>query len=317
MSIRTGFVCLIAFSLAAAAQMAAARQEGRLISESSSDHLWVELYEGNGRMLVDRTPVNRDGSFVVNASPTQNYELRVVTRHGERIKSEQVQFRAGSPVELRMPKSDTEAPPPAGPISLLRLTHKPAKEAKKFARTADSLLADGKLPDSVAQLERALEADPKWFEAWNNLGSRRLQMGKHAEAAEAFRRALEIDPNSSMVQSNLGLALLFLRQPAGAETAALRALQLEPGSPKASYVAGLALLQQNKRTDEGLAALRTAAKEMPRALLATAEWHCRHDEFRACVSDLRTFLKTPRGPNHEAAERWMGELKKHGKLDGR
>ena len=301
----------------ALAQTAASRQEGKLISDSSPDHLWVEVYEGSGHMLVDRAPVNRDGTFTVNAMPSHTYELRVVTRHGDRVTSEHTQFRGGQPVELRLPKSMTAGPRPAGPISLLRLAHKPGKDAKKFARTADSLLADGKLPDSVAQLERALEADPQWFEAWNNLGSRRLQMGNFGGAAEAFRRALAIDANSGMVQSNLGLALLFLRDATGAEEAARRALLLEPDSGKASYVAGLALLQQNKRTDEGLAALRAAAKEVPRALLATAEWHCRHDEFPECVADLRTFLKTPRGPNHEAAERWMGLLKKEGRVEGR
>ena len=314
MSIRTGVVCLFAFSVLAVAQMAAARQEGKLISDSSPDHLWVELYEGSGHTLVDRAPVNRDGTFTVSAAPAHFYELRVVTRHGERVASDHVQFRTGQPVEVRLPKSLTAGPRPAGPISVLRLAHKPGKDAKKFARTADSLAADGKLPDSVVQLERALSADPQWFEAWKNLGSRRLQMGNYAGAAEAFRRALEIDSNSGMVQSNLGLALLFLRDAAGAEESARRALLLEPESGKASYVAGLALLQQNKRTEEGLAALRAAAKEVPRALLATAEWHCRHDEFRECVADLRTFLKTPRGPNHEVAERWLGVLKKEGHL---
>eukprot|EP00456_Euglypha_rotunda_P040964 TRINITY_DN31742_c0_g1_i2.p2 TRINITY_DN31742_c0_g1~~TRINITY_DN31742_c0_g1_i2.p2 ORF type:complete len:143 (-),score=18.19 TRINITY_DN31742_c0_g1_i2:95-523(-) len=139
-------------------------------------------------------------------------------------------------------------------------------------------------------------------------------MGQYSQAAEAFRQALRIDVNSSMVQSNLGLALLFLREPVAAEAAARRALVLEPDSPKASYVAGMALLQQNKRPEEALAALRMASKEMPKALLATAEWHCRHDEFGPCVADLKTFLRTPRGPNHEVAERWLGELKKHGKI---
>ena len=69
-------------------------------------------------------------------------------------------------------------------------------------------------------------------------------------------------------------------------------------------------MQQNKRAEEALEWLREAAKAMPRALLATAEWNCRHNDFAGCETDLRAFLKTPRGPNHEAAEKWLSEVRK-------
>jgi hypothetical protein len=62
-------------------------------------------------------------------------------------------------------------------------------------------------------------------------------------------------------------------------------------------------------TAEGLAALQVAAAELPRATLAMAEWHCRHKNLGGCESELKTFLKTPRGPNHEAAEKWLARLK--------
>lgn len=271
--------------------------------------LWVEVYDNPGHMLTDRQPVQRDGTFTVNAEGSKIYELRVVTRHGDRITSDHVQFRPGQPVEIRMPKSYGEGPRPAGPISALRLSHKPVKAAKRLVQEAESLAVSGQIPASAERLTKALEADPNWFEAWNNLGTRRMQMGEYGPAAEAFRHALAIDANNSTVQSNLGLALLFLREPAGAEAAARRALQLEPDSVRATYVAGLAMLQQNKQPAEALANLRTASKLLPRALLTTAEWSCRHNDMEGCATDLRAFLKTPRGPNHEKAERWLSEVK--------
>jgi len=309
-SVRTLFVCFLVAMITAAGQTSVTRHEGKIITTGSTDTLWVEIYETNGHMLTERVPVNRDGTFSVTAPSTQMYEVRVVTSHGSRITSEHLQFRPGQSVEIRLPKTMGEGPRPGGPVSIARLSHKPSKNAKKFLREADSLAQRGDLPGSAAQLQKALTEDPQWFEAWNNLGSRRLTLGQYAEAADAFRHALAIDSKSSIVHSNLGLAQLFLRQPLEAEESARRALQLEPDSPRASYVEGMALLQQEKRQEEAVGKLRAAAVVLPRALLAVAEWQCRHNNLGACETDIKSFLKTPHGPNHEAAERWLGRVKK-------
>ena len=138
----------------------------------------------------------------------------------------------------------------------------------RLVREAYALADQGDLPGSAERLRRATEADPKWFEAWNNLGSRRVAMGQYKEAAEAFLTALAIDNNVAVAHSNLGLAYLFLRQPAAAEASATRALRLEPDSPHASYVVGMALLQQNKNEEEAVSRLRQTSKILPRALLS-------------------------------------------------
>lgn len=308
MSTRTLFVSMLFVSLLAA-QASVQRQEGKIVFNSPADNLYVEIYEGNGHMLADRATVSRDGMFSVNVVPSRTYEVRVVNRHGDRVFSDYITYRPGAPWELKMPASDTSGPLPAGPISVVRLSHKPAKSAMKLAREAESFAGKGDLNSSTERLLRATEADPKWFEAWNNLGARHISTGQYAAALDAFRTALSIDPNDSIVHSNLGLAYLFLRRAPEAETAAARALQLDPSSTRAAYVAGLALLQQNNNTDEALATLRMAGKELPRALLAVAEWKCRHDDFRGCETELKTFLKTPRGPNHEAAEKWLKQVR--------
>jgi tetratricopeptide (TPR) repeat protein len=269
----------------------------------------VEVYEHSGHTLTDRAPVGRDGSFAVHVNGTQVYEIRVLTGHGVRLATQYEQFRNGQPVEIRVATGEMEGAP-GGPVSVRRLQHKPMKTARRMFREANSLAEAGKLADSAARLEKALEEDPQWFEAWNNLGSRRLTLGNFAGAAEAFRRALAIDPNISAVHANLGLSLLFLQDAAGAEACGRKALQLEPGAPKASYVMGLALFQQNKRTREALEALQRASAAVPRARLAIAEWHCRGGDLKECAGELETFLRTPKGPDHERAARWLGEVKR-------
>ena len=303
---RTLFVYLLVGALA----LAGSRIEGKVVTEGPADSYFVELYENSGNMLADRVPVGRDGSFTLTAGGTQLYEVRVVTGHGERVVSEHTYLRAGQPVELRLPRRPESGRAPGGAVSMARLAHKPAKAAMKLARQADSLAGDGDLAGSVGRLERAVEEDPQWFEAWNNLGSRLLKMGRYREAADAFSRAIGIDPNQAAVHSNLGLTHLFLREPKEAAKAARKARELEPGSAQTAYVQALAMLQSQETPEEAVALLTGAAATLPRARLAVAEWYCRSGDLKACAAELTVFLKTPRGPNHAAAEKWLGEVRK-------
>ena len=48
----------------------------------------------------------------------------------------------------------------------------------------------------VLGLKKRLEQQPENDQAWNNLGSALLHMGKYSDAIEAFDRAVEIDESS-------------------------------------------------------------------------------------------------------------------------
>jgi hypothetical protein len=75
-------------------------------------------------------------------------------------------------------------------------------------------------------------------------------------------------------------------------------------------VEALAMLQLQESPEEAVGLLKGAAATLPRARLAVAEYFCRAGDLRACEAELKVFLKTPRGPNHEAAQRWLGEVRK-------
>ena len=302
---RTLFVYLTAGALA----LAASRIEGKVIADGPADSYFVELYESSN-MLTDRVPVARDGSFTLSANGTNLCEVRLVSGHGERLVSEHTYLRAGQPLELRLPRRPGAGVTPGGAVSLARLGHKPDKLARKLARQADSLAEGGDMAGSAGRLEQVVKADPQWFEAWNNLGSRLLKLNRHAEAAGAFRRAIGLDPNQAAVHANLGLTFLFLRESKEALEEARRARELDPGSPQAAYVEALAMLQLDEHPQEAVALLRGAAQTLPRARLAVAEWHCRTGELKACEAELNVFLKTPRGPNHAGAAKWLFEVRK-------
>ena len=69
----------------------------------------------------------------------------------------------------------------------------------------------GRLGQAERLLRRAVEVDPAYPPAWNNLGVILMEVGNVAEATEVFRRAYATDNgNSDEIRDNLRLALARL-----------------------------------------------------------------------------------------------------------
>jgi len=72
----------------------------------------------------------------------------------------------------------------------------------------------GRLNQAEKLLRRAVEMDPTFPPAWNNLGVILMETGQIAEAAEMFRRAYATDNgDSDQIRDNLRLALANLDKP--------------------------------------------------------------------------------------------------------
>lgn len=66
----------------------------------------------------------------------------------------------------------------------------------------------GRLNQAKTLLERAVEKDPKFVPAWNNLGVVLMEMGKEGKARGVFRNAFALDNgNSDEIRENLRLAI--------------------------------------------------------------------------------------------------------------
>jgi len=69
----------------------------------------------------------------------------------------------------------------------------------------------GRLGQAERLLRRAVDEDPTFPAAWNNLGVVLMERGEVAEAAEVFRRAYATDNgNSDQIRDNLRKALALL-----------------------------------------------------------------------------------------------------------
>lgn len=72
----------------------------------------------------------------------------------------------------------------------------------------------GRLGQAERWLRRAVDEDPSFPPAWNNLGVILMEKGEVGEASEVFRRAFAADNgNSDEIRDNLRLALANLENP--------------------------------------------------------------------------------------------------------
>jgi protein O-GlcNAc transferase len=133
--------------------------------------------------------------------------------------------------------------------------------AALVCRLADALHLERRIEPATAAYRRALNLDPRLFDAWYGLGAAMLLIKAYGSAAEALRRAAVLRPDAVAVRTNLAEALYQLGEvdPALAEFRAvaasttapeLRILALAniacivPGSPTADNAAILAQRQQ-------------------------------------------------------------------------
>jgi Flp pilus assembly protein TadD len=131
-------------------------------------------------------------------------------------------------------------------LALLRAGH-PAEAERGFRALAQSdpdlagphanlgLIAreSGRLPEAVAELERATTLAPGLAVAWNQLGLAYRQSGRFTQARDAYGHAIALDPNYAAAVLNLGvLDDLYLGDSAQALALYTRYLALTPaGDP--------------------------------------------------------------------------------------
>jgi Flp pilus assembly protein TadD len=59
--------------------------------------------------------------------------------------------------------------------------------------------------EATYRFEKAVEVDPTYPAAWNNLGIAYEEQGRFDEANKAYTKALELDPNNTLIRQNYDL----------------------------------------------------------------------------------------------------------------
>ena len=94
-------------------------------------------------------------------------------------------------------------------------------------------LQSGDITGAIAQLERAIAADPSDYQAHQYLGAAYGQAGRQMDAVTTLTQAVTLQPSNAQARYNLAVAYEGAGYKEQALVAAQQAIQLQPDYPKA------------------------------------------------------------------------------------
>ncbi len=171
------------------------------------DTFFVVLY-GADRSVVSRQTVTNGGTYQFLNVGNGDWEI-VVEAEGEDLVRIPFTFMYNKSTEVRK-NIDVEwraktGPAASKPGSISAKDIYP-RQASNVTLMTQAMAANRKKSygEAAGLLKTILEADPKDFEAWTELGNAHFAQGNQGEAEKAFKRALEEQPSYPLALLNLG-----------------------------------------------------------------------------------------------------------------
>jgi tetratricopeptide (TPR) repeat protein len=185
----------------------------------------------------------------------------------------------------------------------------PAAAIKEFQRSEKSVHS-GNFQSAAEHLKKALEIDPTFVQAHNNLGATYIQLNQYESAVTEFRKAIDLNKKMQEPYRNLGLGLFLLRRYPEAELAARQAMQLEPQRGHARYTLGRILAAEGSASAEAERLLREALAEFPEARLPLAQVLLNKGAPELAATELRTYLRSTKldQAKKQAVEQWLVQI---------
>jgi Tfp pilus assembly protein PilF len=78
-------------------------------------------------------------------------------------------------------------------------------DAKDQVEFGIAVAQRGLWKEATYRWEKAVEIDPGYAEAWNDLGIGYEQLGQFDQARKAYEKALEVDPDNTYIRNNYDL----------------------------------------------------------------------------------------------------------------
>ncbi len=170
----------------------------------------------------------------------------------------------------------------------------------------------GDRPAAIAELRRALEIEPGYVAALNNLGVQLRLAGELAAAEAELRRAAEIAPLDYFSHFNLGTLLYDTERFAEAAEALEQAVLVDPTAPMAALYLGRAYigLHQGSRALEQLqVAARLAGAKLDVELEMSDAWVLQGDLSAALAAKQGWLDRHPADPRAEQVRESIRRLR--------
>jgi tetratricopeptide (TPR) repeat protein len=130
-----------------------------------------------------------------------------------------------------------------------------------------SLEADGRVPESIAEHEKAVALDPKLLQAHANLITLYAKAGDAAKAEEHYRATLALNPDHAESHYNYGVMLFGRQQHREAAQAFRKAIEIQPSYAEARGNLAFILMLEGKLA-EAEREYRAAIETRPNYTLA-------------------------------------------------
>jgi tetratricopeptide (TPR) repeat protein len=184
----------------------------------------------------------------------------------------------------------------AATVSLQQLQHKVPKQALKEFKKARTVSSKGDNETALDHLQNAVQLDPEFADAHNDLGVALARLGNTGEAVEQFQKAVSLAPDHNRAVRNLSLALYTLQRYHEVLPVARRALKIEPGLVYVQYVLGVSLIAEHGERKEALENLERAAPKFPEARVMASDLLAKIGRREDAAWQLEEYLRSaPKG----------------------
>jgi Tfp pilus assembly protein PilF len=271
--------------------------------------LTIELLVPKSDFVPNRTTPTSSGQFMFESIRPGEYRASVVdTLYQQVLYSASARITGAEDLAIRLPKQGTEEPS-SGTVSVRELQQRIPSKARKAYGRALAEFRKGNTGKAIADLEKAIQIDPSFADAHNDLGGCYAKLGQADKAVVEFAEASSLDPDSAVMMYNFALTLVGLKRFPEAEDAARAALKLAPSLAQAHFVLGYSLYQQRRFGQEAVDNLVWAGRQVPKALLIAAEVLVRQGRQSEAARQLKRYLASPEtGPDRERAQSWLKRL---------
>jgi Tfp pilus assembly protein PilF len=224
------------------------------VDESKADNermlsLTVVLYNLSGN-IMGRQTVPSGGRYRFTGVREGEYDLavEVETREVARVRVN-VMGPPGSDyrqnLEFELKGSASEGKPKVATISAADLYKRPAQNVAVFDKAQKAVDAK-RYPEAVDLFKQIVENDSHDFQAWTELGTSYLLLGKIEEAESSYQRAIEERPQFFLALLNLGRMRVATKKFEQAIDPLSRAVTLQPESAEGNFLLGESYLQIKK-----------------------------------------------------------------------
>lgn len=268
------------------------RVQGEISSSSMLPGVLTVELGGSGGGVAETAMVNPDGTFEFHSATPGMRELRISAAGGTVIFREFVTVTGPTQqLSIRLPEAPKANRADGDTVSLQQLQHKVPVAARKAFEKGQAAAHKGNNEGAQAFFRKAVDIDPEFADAYNELGAAEASLGNLPEAADDFQKAIDLAPEHRLALPNLSIVLAKMKRYKEAADVARRALRVTPASAPVRFILAASLVACHGDAAEALANLRQAETEIPKAHLLEAQLLVEAGRPEDAANQLEEYLR--------------------------